>query len=281
MQSVTNARALITGGGHGLGREIAQVFAAAGAQVIVTSRDPRGIDETLAAIRSQGQAATSFQMDVCDSASVLAVRDRVHAELGPIDILVNNAGIARPGPFLNISAEEHLATLETNLAGTIRVTHAFLPDLIASKRGCLVNIVSASALAPVPFGATYAASKWGLLGFSESLREELRILKASHVRVTAVCPSFIQTALASGVRLPKLLPMLGARYVAEQVLDAVRREREMVVLPWQLKFAPLAQAILPRSWFRAFNDWSGVNTSMLSLYRNQPATSEAPLKANP
>ena len=112
---------------------------------------------------------------------------RLIAEVGPIDVLVNNAGVVFGGPFLDVDLDRHLATIAVNLSGVITLTHAFLPDLIARPVGHIVNIASAAAVIALPMATSYAASKWAVLGFSDSLREEL----ASPAIVTSASPRFV------------------------------------------------------------------------------------------
>src|SRR5262249_61797405 len=122
-----------------------------------------------------------FPLDVTDEAQVTAVREAVHAEGGPIDVLVNNAGVVFGGPFLQVPAAKHRTTVAVNLNGLLTVTHAFLPDLIGRPEAHLVNVASATAFGPLPWGTSYAATKWAVLGFTESLREEFRLLGHRHV----------------------------------------------------------------------------------------------------
>ena len=165
-------RVLITGAGHGLGQAIAVEFAAAGAEVIITDREP---DRVVAVVKELGPPAIGYPLDVSVPEQVVTVRNQLHQDSGSIDVLVNNAGIAAGGSFLDVPLDRHLATVAVNLTGVLTVTHAFLPDLLARPEARIVNIASASAVVALPLGASYAATKWAVLGFSESLREELRL----------------------------------------------------------------------------------------------------------
>ncbi|MEX2558659.1 MAG: SDR family NAD(P)-dependent oxidoreductase [Pirellulales bacterium] len=266
MRAVAGKRALITGAGHGLGRELAIVFAGAGAEVIVTDRDPAGIDETCRRIDRSGGRAHGYPLDITDGAAILQLREQLHRELGPIDLLLNNAGIVRGGLFTEVPVEGHLDTYRVNVLGSVAMTHAFLPDLMAGPEGHLVNIASASALIALPYATTYASSKWAILGFSESIREELRLEGASHVHVTAVCPSYIRTGMCAGARVPLFSRMLTPRRVAETVLKAVTANRELVLMPGLVRLTPLSRGLLPRSWFRAACRWLGITGSMATWH---------------
>jgi len=269
MRNLSHKRVLITGAGHGLGRELALAFAGTGAEVIATDRNLAGAEETNELIRKAGGRAESYALDVTALEMIDDLRQRLHAAGGPVDILVNNAGIAHGGPFLDVPIDKHLATYRVNALGMVSMTHAFLPDLIARPQAHLVNVASASGLIALPYASTYASSKWAALGFTESIREELRILGHRHVRVTAVAPSYIDTGMAAGVKLPRFTRMLRAADVAKMALRAVQRDRELVLTPWLVYVTPFTKAMLPPFLFRKVNDWFGITNGMASWYGHE------------
>jgi short-subunit dehydrogenase len=257
-----NKRVLITGAGHGLGRAIALEFARAGADVVVTDLDPTRVEAVVAEVKGLGRAATGFAVDVTAPSAVCAVRNRVLADCGPVDVVVNNAGVVFGGPFLDVPVERHLATVSVNLAGVLAVTHTFLPALMARPEARLVNIASASAVLALPLAASYAATKWAVLGFSESLREELRLAGHTHVRVTAVCPSYIATGLFDGARPARLTRLLTPEAVARAVRRAAERGSEFVMLPWTARLLYAVSGVLPRPLYARLCRGLGVSTSM-------------------
>jgi short-subunit dehydrogenase len=269
---------LITGAGHGLGRALAGAFADAGSRIIVTDHDPDRVVSTTRWLSRRGNAAVGIEMDVTSEQSVAEARRDVISRIGSIDVLVNNAGIVRGGPFTDVPLEEHLRTLDVNTHGPIRVTHAFLPDLLASPTAHLVNIISASALIGLPGASTYAASKWALLGFSESLREELRRAGHAHACVTAVCPSYISTGLFAGVRPPRFTRMLTPAAVARQVVKAVLNRRRKLMLPRSVSLISLSRALLPESWSQRLGDWTGIHAGMADWHGHQHSPTD-PLTA--
>jgi all-trans-retinol dehydrogenase (NAD+) len=271
MTVVRDKRVLITGAGHGLGRAIAERFARAGAELIVTDRDPARGAGVAQSINQTGGRAFAYPLDVTSAEEVRAVRERIGAERGPIDILVNNAGVVYGGPFLEVSLERHRATVEVNLLGVLTVTHAFLPDLINRPEGHIVNIASAAAVVALPWAASYAATKWALLGFSDSLREELRLQGHRHVYVTAICPSYIDTGLFTGVRPARLTRLLKPDTVADAILRAVERNREMVLLPRTVQMFYRVARHLPRGLYRRVCGWLGISTSMVDWRGHQGA----------
>lgn len=269
MQNLEHKRILVTGAGHGLGRDIACAFARAGAEVIATDRNPAGAEETAKLIEAERGCAAAYALDVTDLDAIRQFREQLHAERGPIDVLVNNAGVAFGGAFLDVPVENHLATYRVNALGMVAMTHAFLPDLIARPEGHLVIIASGSALIALPYASTYASSKWAALGFSESIREELRILGQRHVRVTAVCPSYIDTGMCDGVKLPRFTRMLRSPQVAAKVLRAVQTNRDLVLTPWLVYITPFTKAMLPPPLFRKVADFFGITNGMATWYGHE------------
>ncbi len=259
---VAGSRVLVTGAGQGLGFAIASAFARDGAHVVATDINSNRVQEAVAKLSETGRTACGYALDVTATEQVAEVRARLHAEHGPVDVLVNNAGVVFGGPFLEVPLDRHLITVGVNLAGVLSMTHAFLPDLITRPTGHVVNIASAAAVVALPMATSYAASKWAVLGFSDSLREELRELGHRHVGVTAVCPGYITTGLFDGARPARLTGWLTPETVADAVVRAVEKNREFVMLPWQVRVLYSLCGGWPRSWFRAVCRGLGVSRSM-------------------
>jgi short-subunit dehydrogenase len=263
MTVVRDKRVLITGAGHGLGQAIAERFARAGAEVIVTDRDSARAEAAAQSAIQSGGRASAYPLDVTSIEQIHSLHEHISAECGPIDILVNNAGVVHGGPFLEVPLERHRATVEVNLLGVLSVTHAFLPDLIAQPEGHIVNIASAAAVIALPWAVSYMATKGAVLGFSDSLREELRLQGHQHVGVTAICPSYIDTGLFAGARPARLTRMLKPGTVADKVLRAVEWNREMVLLPRTVQMFYRVARHLPRGLYRRVCGWLGISTSMV------------------
>lgn len=279
MTHLRNKRVLITGSGHGLGRELAKTFAKAGCEVIITDRDADRVQDTVHWLTKSDYRAFGYPMDVTNHASVEKAHEQILSERGPIDILINNAGIVSGGAFENVPLERHKAIYDVNCLGPITVTHTLLPELLARPESHIVNIASASALMPLPFASTYASSKWAVLGFSESLREELRLTGQNHVRITSVCPGYIATGMFDGAKAPFLMPMLTPQILADEVVRAVRTDCEIVRTPWQVKLLPLLNGVLPRWLLRWLGDKLGVLDSMSAWHTGTapPRVAKEPL----
>lgn len=272
MTHLKNKRALITGSGHGLGRELAKTFAKAGCEIIVTDCDADRVNETVSMLTKSNHHAFGYAMDVTNLASVQDVHDHVFAEHGPIDILINNAGIVCGGTFEHLPLVRHKAIYDVNCLGPVNVTHTLLPELLTRPESHIVNIASASALMPLPFAATYASSKWAVLGFSESLREELRLTGHENIHITSVCPGYISTGMFAGVKTPLLMPMLTPQILADEIVRAVQLDCEIVRTPWQVKLLPVLNGIVPRWLLRWLGDKLGVLASMSAFHNASEPT---------
>jgi 3-oxoacyl-[acyl-carrier protein] reductase len=186
--------AVITGGGRGIGAAIAQKLASLGAVAVLCGRGRALLDSTAAAITAAGGHAETAECDVTDPESVEALAAHISRKFGKIDILVNNAGIGGfGGPLHQMPLESWDQVLNTNLRGVFYCIRSFAPLMIKARAGHIVNISSLAGKNPLPNGAAYAASKWGLNGLSYSVAEELRV---HNIRVSVVCPGSVNTELS-------------------------------------------------------------------------------------
>jgi short-subunit dehydrogenase len=266
VQTIQGRRVLVTGGASGIGKAIAQRFARDQAHMILLDLNETALTEAARTMAGAASVST-YRADVTDAAALRTVRDRIHADGGPIDVLVNNAGIVFGGPFLDVPLEKHALTVRVNVEGLVAMTHIFLPDLIGRPDAHIVNIASASGYVGLPFGTTYAASKWAVIGFSESLRLELEQQGRRHVHVTAMCPSYVSTGLFEGARPPMFTRMLTAERLADKTVNAVLSNREVVRTPWLVAVTPFLKGVLPSKLFyitagilgatRSMTQWKG------------------------
>jgi all-trans-retinol dehydrogenase (NAD+) len=278
MKNLKSRRVLITGAGHGLGLATAKAFAREGAFVIITDREAERVTEAVCELQIEALPCAGYVMDVTDPADVRHVRDQVHADHGPIHVLVNNAGIVSGGQFLDVPLEKHLVTYDVNIHGPVIVTHLFLQDLIDSDEGHIVNIASASALVALPNAATYASSKWAVLGFTDSLREELEMAGRGHVGMSVICPSYINTGMFEGVKAPLLTPILTPEGLAAKIVRCVKKRKTHLLTPGLVRLIPLGKATWPRAVFRRLLRFLGVYQGMEDWKGHTPAPAEPPKK---
>ena len=181
-----NQCAIVTGGGRGIGKEIAISFAREGADVLLASRDEAALQRVANEIREMGRRAIVVRTDVADEAQVEAMADVALREFQRIDILVNNAGAVGPTKALaQLTRAEWDDVLAVNLTGAFLCSRAVIPQMISQESGCIINIASIAGKMGYALRSPYAASKWGMLGLSRTLAQEL----GSHnIRVNAICP---------------------------------------------------------------------------------------------
>jgi short-subunit dehydrogenase len=262
MSKLDGRRVLITGGAQGIGFEMAKKFAGRGAEIVIADLNEGKLAEAKAEIEAMGVSAWGFPVDVTNPASIASLRAQIAAEAGPIDVLVNNAGVVFGGPFTETPLDQHFKTYEVNTLGLVAMTHAFLPGLIDRPEAHVVNISSASGFIGLPYGSTYASSKWAVIGFSESIRSELNMLGHKHVHVTIVCPSYIGTGMFEGAEAPKATHVLEPDFVAEKVVRAVEHNSVYVMEPWLVKVTPLLRDLLPVKLYDRISHLFGADTSM-------------------
>ena len=185
--------ALVTGAGGGIGRAIALRLAQEGCPVGVLDRDGAAAEQTAVLIRAAGGRAAAQAADVARRDEAAAAASALEAALGPTEILVNNAGILRTAPFLDVTDADWHDTFAVNLDGTFHLCQAVLPGMVARGRGTVVNMASWTGKKGVPNHAAYSASKFAVIGLTQSIAGEM----AAHgIRVNAVCPGIIvETAM--------------------------------------------------------------------------------------
>jgi 3-oxoacyl-[acyl-carrier protein] reductase len=194
MSQLANQIAVVTGAGRGIGRAIALKFAAEGADVVVVSRTQENSEKVAAEIRALGRKAWAFAVDVSDGNAVTTAADKIIADCGKVDILVNNAGVTRDGLLMRMSDADWDTVLNTNLKGAFHFTRAFFRTFAKQRAGRILNISSVIGLIGNPGQSNYAASKAGLIGFTQSIARELG---GRGVTVNAIAPGFIETDMTS------------------------------------------------------------------------------------
>ena len=184
--------AAVTGASSGIGEATALALAAEGAAVVLAARRKDRIDELAARIESQGGRALAVETDVTDEAQANAFVARASEELGGLDVLVNNAGVMLLGPVAGAPTEQWREMIDVNLLGLLYCTHAALPIMGSAGAGDIVNVASVAGRTAAFGSGVYNMTKWGVVGFSEALRQECA---RAGVRVTAIEPGWVDTEL--------------------------------------------------------------------------------------
>jgi len=182
--------ALITGASRGIGFAIARRLGQMGARVSICGRDQAKLDQSAASLRGEGIETLAVPADVTRGDQISSLVHRTQQELGPIDILVNNAGTGVFGPFHEFGEADWDALMDANLKSVFLMCRAVAPEMIRRQAGQIINISSLAGKSTFANGAIYCASKWGLLGLTGSMAEDLR---GYGIRVSAVCPGSVAT----------------------------------------------------------------------------------------
>ncbi|PRI10074.1 3-oxoacyl-ACP reductase [Leucobacter massiliensis] len=250
---VTGSVVLVTGAAAGMGELYARRAAKEGARAIALwdLDGPRA--EALAAELSGGETtARAYVVDVSDREAVREAAGRTVAELGVPDVLINNAGIVRGALFWEHDPERDIElTMRVNTLAPMWLTRELLRAMLADrgrpKR--ILNIASAAGTLANPRMSVYAASKWAMIGWSESLRLELAREGHGHVAVTTFCPSYVSTGMFAGARGPLLTPIMTPVRAARAAWEGMLAGTPLVLRPWTVKLAMALRGILPtRVW---------------------------------
>jgi NAD(P)-dependent dehydrogenase (short-subunit alcohol dehydrogenase family) len=238
--SLSGRSVAVTGGAQGIGRSIAQRFAAAGAKVAIGDVDTAG---ALEAARALGGDALGMRLDVADPDSFREFLDAAQERHGPLDVLVNNAGIDWIGPFHEEPDEVTRREIDVNVWGTVIGTRLALRRMLPRGAGHVVNVASGAGRVPLPGSAAYSATKHAIVGLTESLRLEYR---RSGVRFSVVQPAQVDTAMLEGQARPRLMAQITPDQVAEAVVEAVREGRFEVWVPSSQRVTAWLGNLMPR-----------------------------------
>lgn len=249
---------MITGGGSGLGRRMALEAARRGAVVTIWDLALDSAEAVRDEIVAQGGSARAVRVNVADREQVAEAARGT----GPVDVVINNAGIVTGASLLEASDAQIERTFAVNTLALYWVTRAFLGGMTERGRGTVVTIASAAGLVGVAKQTDYSASKFAAVGFTESLRNELRT-QGSPIRTLIVCPYYIDTGMFEGVetRFPRLLPILKEAEVARRIVDGIESGREQLIMPWLARVMPATRALPVRAFDRTM-DFFGINHTM-------------------
>jgi short-subunit dehydrogenase len=242
------AWAVVTGASSGLGREFALALGERGYQVLAVARRRERLRALADEVEGGGGRLDPLVADLSTSAGIDALLAR--AAERQVELLVNNAGVATYGPFASAPADGQRGLVRLNVETIVALTRALLPQMLARGRGGVINVASQMAFQPMPYFATYAASKAFVLSFSEALAEELR---GTGVAVTAVAPGFVSTEfteVAGSGEPERHFPHLQPRRVVESALRAHERGRTVSVVGPFYEFLTFAGRFAPRALLR-------------------------------
>ena len=242
MTHFTDKVAVVTGAGSGIGRALSVELARRGAKLAICDVDPQGLAETQALITQVGAEVKADHLDVAQRELVMSYADDVVAHFGAVNLVFNNAGIAFTGDVEEMSFKDIERVMDVDFWGVVNGTKAFLPHLIASGDGHVVNVSSVFGLFAVPGQAAYNSAKFAVRGFTEALRQEMAVNRHP-VKVTCVHPGGIKTAIArnataaEGIDVAEMakafdtkLARTSPEKAAQIIMEAVRKDRARVLV---------------------------------------------------
>lgn len=228
MTSLKNKNALITGAGKGIGKAIAIALAKEGVNVILVSRTQADVDQLADETNDLGVKSLALSADVSDINSINSAVEKALAEFKHIDILINSAGIASFGKFLDLEPAAFEKIIQVNLMGTYYATRAVIPNMIERQTGDIINISSTAGLNGNALTSAYSASKFAVLGLTDSLMQEMR---KHNIRVTALTPSTVATDMAKDLNLTDGNPekVMQSEDIAELVIAQLKLNRRVFI----------------------------------------------------
>ena len=245
-----NTKVLITGGASGIGKIMGRMALERGANhLIVWDINAANIESTVKELSLLGRV-NGYIVDVANNSAIKSAYKQVCEECGQVDVLINCAGIITSNKtFDQLTEEEIVRTININTIAPMFVASAMLPDMLERNSGHICTITSAGGMLGNPRMSVYGASKWGAIGWSESLRIELNSSR-KNVRVTTVAPYYIKTGMFDGVK-SRIIPILSPEYVARKILNAIEKNKSFRGIPFGYHFIRLCQGFLPTRLF----DW--------------------------
>ena len=275
MEKIRGRTIAITGAARGIGYATAKALLARGARVVIGDRDVAFQESAVADLSTLGQVS-GYPLDVTDRESFATFLDKARTDgHGHIDVLINNAGVMPIGPFLEQSEQAIRSSIEVNLYGVITGCQLALPDMIARRSGHIINIASLSGLIPVPGQVVYVGAKFGVVGLSAALADEV----APHgVDVSVIMPPFTNTELISGTKSGAIKPV-EPEDIAAAVIKTLNKPKTHVSVPSPLRFTAQAAQMLGPRGRRWLNKRLGLDTVFLNFDRTARQSYESRARA--
>ncbi|XP_028394148.1 short-chain dehydrogenase/reductase 3-like [Dendronephthya gigantea] len=263
-KSIEGLTAVVTGGGHGIGKEIALGFARRGVKVVLWDINEENMQKVADEIKSLNGQAFSYVCDVTDKEKVYEIARKVKDDVGNVDILVNNAGTVVGKNLLSSSDKEIEKTMNINLMAHFWTIKAFLNEMLERDSGHIVAISSILSVLGACQLVDYCTSKSGVSMMMESLRQEVLSQKKHGVHFTTILPSKVNTGLFEGAkgRFSAIPPTIQPEYAANRIIEAIERNEIKVVLPPWFGLILALKPFLPQKLIDAATRFAGLETGM-------------------
>lgn len=247
MKNLQDKVVLITGGGSGIGKIMSRLMLERKAKVAIWDISQENIDATLSELSNPN--IFGYKVDVSNIEQIKETAKKVKQEIGVVDVLINNAGIIVGKYFHEHSLDDIDQTMDINATAPMHMTHVFLEDMMKQNAGHICNIASSGGLVSNPKMSVYVASKWSVIGWSDSLRLEMEQLK-KNIHVTTIMPYYINTGMFDGIR--SKIPILDEEAASLTIVKAIERNKKMVTIPGYIyRLTRIGQGLMPIKLF----DW--------------------------
>ncbi|KAJ0182274.1 hypothetical protein K1T71_001643 [Dendrolimus kikuchii] len=260
-KDVSDEIVLITGAGHGMGREVALRFGKLGAIVICVDINPQGNEETVKIIKQGKGKAFRYECDVTNREAVLKLADQVSRDVGEVSILINNAGIMPCKPVLRHSEKEIRTMMDINVNGNLWMIQAFLPSMLERNHGHIVAMSSMAGKMGLRNLVPYCGSKYAARGIMEALAVELHEdpRDTNGINFTTVSPYIVNTGLClkPRIRFQRLMKTIDPGDAADQIVDAIRRDYHEITIPSDLYYGNKIFNLLPPGAGKILTDFIG------------------------
>ena len=248
MTKLKDKTILITGGASGIGKIMSRLSLEKNAKVIIWDINKVNIEKAISEFDNLGDI-TSYIVDVSNLVQIQETAKKIKDEHGNINILINNAGIVVGKYFHKHTAEEIEKTMMINANAPMQITNNFLSEMIDQNSGHICNIASSASLLANPKMSVYAASKWSVFAWSDSLRLEMKQLKKD-IKITSILPYYINTGMFDGVK--SRIPILDAEKTALTIIKAIEKNKKIITIPWWIyRFTRFGQTVMSVNFF----DW--------------------------
>ena len=261
MKFFENKNILLTGAATGIGRLMALMMADEKANLALADINKKMLDETSKECAAKGASVRTCLCDISKKKEIEDLAKKVIKDFGHVDILINNAGMVK-GKFVHeYEFDELKKTMEVNFIGGAYLTRLILPDMMKRNDGHIVNIASAMGLTAMPRMGEYVASKYAIVGFTDTLHLELKKNGYTGIRTLCVCPAGIDTGMFPGYKAPLLTPLLKPETVARKTLKAIKKNNTYLKIPLIVKFIPTIK-LFPMGVQNAIGKMTGLLNSM-------------------
>ena len=248
-KSVSGEIVLITGSGSGMGQGMALEFAKCGSTVVIWDINHDGMQQTQELIEQAGGKCVTYFCDISDRTQIRQTANKVREEVGQVTMLVNNAGVVTGKKLLELTDEQIEKTFGVNLFGLIWTTKEFLPSMMENNHGHIINMASSCGLIGLSQLTDYSSSKFGVVGFTQTLNYEIHFSGHDGIHTTLVCPSYVKTGMFKGCKMfyPMLIPELTNQGTVERIMAAILTNQEEVYIPRMVYAMSTIKTLLPVS----------------------------------